>query len=301
MVNRSDLRKQLQEGLNAVFGKEYRMYPEEWRSLYDVNTSQKAYEEDVKMIGTGAATVKPEGGAIQYDDIAESYVARYVHETVAIALAITEEAIEDNLYGELGATGTRSMARSMQYTKEVKGAATLNFGFDSNFPGGDDVPLFSTAHPLWGGGTLSNTLGTPADLSESSLEELINQISDWTDDRGINMMVKVKKLIVPTELQFVAARLLMTPYQTDTSDNNISAIYKLGVIGDGYSVNHYLTDPDAWYLKTDAMDGMKYFSRRAIKKGMEGEFETGNLRYKASERYSFGWSEWRGMAASAGA
>lgn len=300
MVNRSDLRRQLQEGLNAVFGMEYRRHPEEWRDCFDVSKSEKAYEEDVKMVGTGAAATKAEGGAVQYDDLAESYVARYQHETIAIAVAITEEAIEDNLYGELGSKASMSMARSLQYTKEVKGANIFNFGFDSNFPGGDDVPLFSTAHPLYGGGTLSNTLGTPADLAESSLEELINIIGDWTDDRGIPVKAQITRLIIPVELQFVAARLLMTPYQPDTSDNNINAIFKLGSIRDGFSVNHHLSDPDAWFLKTDMPDGLKHFARRAVKKGLEGDFETGNLRYKASERYSFGWSDWRGAAGSAG-
>lgn len=301
MINRGDIRKQLQEGLNAVFGKEYGRHPEEWRDAFEVFRSEKAYEEDVKMTGTGAATVKPEGSAVQYDDIAESYVARYTHETVAIAVSITEEAIDDNLYGELGATAAQYMARSMLFTKEIKCANVFNYGFDTNYAGGDDQPLFSAAHPLSGGGTQSNILGTPADLAESSLEELLLIIADWTDDRGIPVKAQVRKLLIPTELQFVATRLLMTPYQPDTSDNNVNALFKLGSIRDGFSVNHYLTDPDAWFLLTDVPHGLKYFQRKAMKKGVLGDFDTDNMRYKVSERYAVGWSDPLGAAGSAGA
>lgn len=300
MVNRSDLRKQLQQGLNAVFGKEYTRYPEEWRDLVEVSRSEKAYEEDVKMIGTGLASVKPEGSGVQYDDIYESYVARYQHETIAIAVAITEEAVDDDLYGDLGADAAKFMARSMQQTKEIKVANLYNYGFDANFPGGDGVPLFSAAHPLAGGGTLSNTLATPADLAESSLEELLITISEWTDDRGIPVRAQVTKLLLHTSNQFVGTRLLMTPYQPDTTDNNINAMFKLGSIRDGFSINHQFSDPDAWFLRTDVQDGMKHFIRKPIRRGVEGEFESGNMRYKASERYSQGWSDWRGAAGSPG-
>lgn len=301
MMNRTDFRRQLQEGLNTVFGLEYDRHPEEWRDIFDVETSQKAYEEDVLMYGLGAAPVKPEGDGIEYDEGGESYVARYNHETIALGFAITEEAEEDGLYGSLGQKMARALARSLLHTKEVKGANVLNNGFSASYPGGDGVALFSTAHPLAGGGTLANKLSTPADLTEAALEELLLVIADWTDDRGIPIRAQAVKLIVPTELQFVATRLLMTPYQTDTGDNNISAIYKLGSIRDGFAVNHRLTDPDAWFIKTDQPDGLKHFVRKAVSGGVEGDFETGNMRYKKRERYSFGWSDWRGAAASEGA
>lgn len=301
MINRSDIRKQLQQGLNAVFGKEYRRWPEEWRDLVEVERSEKAYEEDVLMVGTGLASVKPEGSGGQYDDIYESYVARYQHETVVIMTAITEEAIEDNLYGDLGADAAKFMARSMQQTKEVKVANLYNYGFDANFPGGDGQPLFSVNHPLAGGGVQANTLATPADLSESSLEEALNIIGQWTDDRGIPVRAAVTRLLVHTTNQFVATRLLMTPYQPDTNDNNINAMFKLGSIRDGFAVNHQFSDPDAWFLRTDVPDGMKHFVRRPLRRGVEGDFETGNLRMKSSERYSQGWSDYKGAFGVAGA
>lgn len=303
MMNRSDFRKQLQEGLNTVFGLDYEMRPEEWRDIFDVETSAKAYEEDVLMFGFGAASVKPEGTAIDMDDMGESWVARYVHETIALGFAITEEAEEDGLYGSLGAKGAKALARSFIHTKEVKGANILNNGFSASFPGGDDVALFSTAHPLARGGTLSNTLATPADLSEAAMEELLVQIGDWTDDAGIPIVVNVKKLLIPTELQFIAARLLMTEFQPDSGDNNINAIRKMGAIRDGFSVNHRLTDPDAWFFKTDQADGLKHMVRKAMAGGVvsEGDFSTGNFRYKKRERYSFGWTDWRGAAGSPGA
>jgi hypothetical protein len=301
MMNRSDFRKQLQEGLNTVFGMEYDRHPEEWRDAFDTETSQKAYEEDVLMYGFGAAPVKAEGASISYDDGGESYVARYNHETIALGFAITEEAEEDGLYGSIGQKMAKSLARSLQHTKEVKGANVFNNGFSASFPGGDAVALFSTAHPLAGGGTLSNTLTTPADLVEASLEELLLVMADWTDERGIPIRAQAVKLLVPTELQFVATRLLQTPYQTDTGDNNISAIYKLGSIRDGFAVNHRFTDPDAWFIKTDIPDGLKHFVRKSVSGGVEGDFETGNMRYKKRERYSFGWTDWRGVAGSEGA
>lgn len=298
MMNRTDFRRQLQEGLNAVFGLEYDRYPEEWRDVFDVETSQKAYEEDILMYGLGAAPVKDEGAAIEYDEGAESYSARYNHETIALGFAITEEAEEDGLYGSIGQKMSRALSRSFLQTKEVKGANVLNNGTSASFPGGDGVPLFSTAHPLANGATLGNVLPTPADLSEAALEALLIQISQWTDDRSIPIKPDVVRLIIPTNLQFIATRILMTPYQPDTGDNNINAIFKLGSIRDGFSVNHRLTDPRAFFLKTDVPDGLKHFVRKAISGGVEGDFETGNMRFKKRERYSFGWTDWRGAAAN---
>lgn len=301
MLTRGNFRKQLQEGLNTVFGMEYDRHPEEWRDAFAVETSQKAFEEDVLMYGMGAAPTKAEGAAMEYGEGGESYVARYNHETIVYGFAITEEAEEDGLYGSIGQKMSRALARSLQHTKEVKGAAVFNNGFDSNYPGGDAVQLFSTAHPLAGGGTLSNCLSTPADLTEASLEELLLIIADWTDEQGIPIRAQAVKLLVPTELQFDATRLLMTPYQTDTGDNNISAIFKLGSVKEGFAVNHRFTDPDAWFLITDVQDGLKHFVRKAVSGGVEGDFESGNMRYKKRERYSFGWTDWRGAAGSSGA
>lgn len=300
MMTRTDFRRQLQEGLNAIFGLEYDRHPEEWPEIFDTETSQKAYEEDVLMYALGPARVKPEAEGLHYDDGGESYVARYHHETIALGFAISEEAEEDGLYGSFGNKLGRGLARSMKHTKEVKGANHLNNGFNTSFPGGDGVPLFSTAHPLAGGGVLANKLPTPADLSEASLEEILILISEWTDDRGIPIRAQAKKLIVPSELQFTATRLLFSQYQTDTGDNNISAIYKLGSVREGFCVNHRLTDPDAWFIKTDVPDGLKHFVRKAISGGVEGDFDSGTVRFKKRERYSFGHTDWRGAAASEG-
>lgn len=299
-IVRADTKKQLQEGLNAVFGLSYREWPRMWSDIFEQNNSSKAFEEEVMQSGLGGAMLKPEGRGIEYDDMAETYVARYQHATFGIAVAITEEAIEDNLYGDQGARIAKAMARSMQYYEEVTGANVLNNGFDSNFPGGDGVSLFSTAHPLVTG-TLSNTLVTPSDISESALEELSINISNWTDERGIPVQCSIKGLVLSTSQQFIATRLLMTPYQPDTNDNNINAMFKLGTIKNGFSVNRYLTDDDAWFLTTDIPDGLKYFLRRPLKKGVEGEFESGNMRYKITKRSSFGFSNPRGAAGSAGA
>lgn len=298
-MNRNQFRKQLQEGLNAIFGLEYRRYPEEWRDIFDIENSNKAFEEDLLLTGFGGAPVKPEGAAVAYDEGRESYVARYVHETIALAFAITEEAEEDGLYGSLGSKYSKALARSLQHTKEVKGADVLNNGFDSGFPGGDGQPLFSASHPMMTG-TGRNTLATPADLAEASLEQAAIDISEFTDDRGIPIAPQIKKLIIPTELQFVAARILMSPYRSNTGDNDINALHTLGTVGEGFCVNHRLTDPAAWFLKTDVPDGLKHFVRKKVSRGLEGDFETGNLRYKARERYSFGWSDWRGAYGSPG-
>lgn len=297
-MNRMAFRKQLQEGLNAVFGMEYRRYPEEWRDIFDIETSTKAFEEDVLLAGFAGAPVKPEGTGVAYDEGGESYVARYTHETIALAFAITEEAEEDGLYGSLGSKYSKALARSLQHTKEVKGSNILNNGFSSSYLGGDGVPLFSLSHPMYGGGNQANMLSTAADLAEASLEQAAIDISEIDDDRGIPLALQIRKLVIPTELQFVATRILMSPYRTNTGDNDISAIFQLGTVGDGFCVNHRLTDDSNWFLKTDCPDGMKHFVRKKVSRGLEGDFETGNMRYKARERYSFGWSDWRGAFAS---
>lgn len=299
-MNRARFRKELQEGLNSVFGLEYKRYEQEWRPIFTIENSNKAYEEDVLLAGLSGAPVKSEGAPVAYDQGGEAYVSRYVHETIALAFAITEEAEEDNLYGSIGAKYSRALARSMQHTKEVKGAAILNNGFNSSFPGGDGVPLFSTAHPLFGGGTQANTFTTQADLSETSLEEAFIGISKFVDERGIPVAVQATKLIVPTDLQFVAKRLIGSPYRPGTADNDINAMKDMGMLPGGMHKNHRLTDTNAWFLITDCLDGLKHMVRKNIQRGIEGEFETGNMRYKARERYSFGWSDYRGAWGSSG-
>ncbi len=301
MLNRADYRKQLQEGLNAVFGLEYNRYPEEWRQVFDVETSTKAYEEDLLEVGFGEAPEKPEGESVQFDDAGESWVARYYHITVALAFAITEEAEEDGLYGSIGSKMSRALARSLQHTKEIRGASVLNNGFNASFTGGDNVSLFSNAHPLYGGGTLSNILATAADLSETSLEEMLILISTWTDDRGIPLNARAIKLIIPPQLRFIATRILKSDFRPGTGDNDINAMKSLGELSADPAINHRLTDPDAWFIKTDIPDGLKHFVRKPVSRGVEGHFETGNVRYKARERYSFGWSNWRGAAGTPGA
>lgn len=300
VMNRATFRKELQEGLNTVFGMEYRRYTQEWKEIFTVERSEKAYEEDVLLAGLAGAPVKAEGGPVSYDSGGEAFTSRYVHETIALAFAITEEAEEDNLYGSVGAKYSKALARSMVHTKEVKGAAVLNNGFDSDYPGGDGVELFSTSHPLWGGGTQANTFTTQADLSETSLEEACITISKWTDERGIPIAVLPQKLAVPPDLCFVAERLLMTEKRPGTADNDVNAIRNKGKFPGGYCENHRLTDPDAWFIVTDAMDGLKHMVRINVQRGVEGDFETGNMRYKARERYSFGWSDYRGAFGSSG-
>lgn len=300
-LNRADFRKQLQEGLNAVFGMAYKQYPEEWRGFFAVNSSRKAFEEDVLMAGFGAAPVKGEGAGIEYDEGSESYVARYNHETIALAFAITEEAKEDGLYGALGAKYAKALARSLQHTKEVKGSNILNNGFSSSFKGGDNVALFATNHPLWGGGTQSNKLATPADISEAALEEALIQISDWVDERGIPIAVQALCVVIPTELQFIVERILGATKRSGTADNDPNAMKELGMFPRGVKINHRLTDADAWFIITDCPDGLKHMVRKKVSRGIEGDFETGNMRYKARERYSFGWSDYRGAFGSEGA
>ena len=300
IMNRARFRKQLQEGLNTVFGMEYRRYEQEWRPIFATENSQKAFEEDVLLAGLAGAPVKPEGAPVSYDKGGEAFVSRYVHETIALAFSLTEEAEEDGLYGSIGQKYSRALARSMQHTKEVKGAAILNNGFDSNFPGGDGVELFATNHPLFGGGVQSNTFSTQADLSETSLEEAFIAISKFVDERSIPIAIRASKLIIPTDLQFVAERLTTSPYRPGTADNDVNAMKQMGMLPGGVFKNHRLTDPNAWFIITDCPDGLKHMSRVNMQRGLEGDFETGNMRYKARERYSFGWSDYRGAFASSG-
>jgi len=301
-INRAAIKKQLQEGLNAVFGLEYKQHPELWKDIFTVSKeAKKAYVEDVLMSGFGAAPVKAEGAGVAYDEASEGWVSRYFFETIALAFALTEEAGEDDLYGDLGSQMSKALARSMQYTKNVKGANVLNNGFSASFKGGDGVALFSTSHLLQGGGTFSNMLSTAADLSETSLEDMNILIGDAVDDRSLPILLSSKKLIIPTELQFTAQRLLKSEGRVGTADNDINAIRSMNIISGGCSTNVYLTDPDAWFIITDAPEGLKYIERVALKKGLEGDFETGNMRYKARERYVFGWSNSRGAYGTPGA
>lgn len=300
MMTRAQFRKQLQEGLNTIFGMEYKRYPEEWKYAFAIERSMKAFEEDVLLVGFDAAPVKPEGNAVEYDEGGESYVSRYTHETVALAFAITEEAEEDGLYGSLGAKYSRALARSLQQSKEVKGADTLNNGFDPTFPGGDNVSLFNASHPQWGGGVQANTPAAPVDLSEAALEQIAIDVSNFLDDRGIPMAAQIRKLLITTQNQFVATRILQSDYRPGTGDNDINAMKQLGTVPEGFAVMHRLTDPDAFFILTDVQDGLKHFVRKNVQRGIEGDFETGNLRYKARERYSFGWSDWRGAYGSPG-
>jgi hypothetical protein len=301
-INRAQVKKQLQEGLNTVFGLEYKRYPEQWRDIFEVgNETRKAYVEDVLMTGFGGAQTKGEGSSVAYDSAQEGWVSRYVFETIALAFAITEEAEEDNLYMDMGSKLSKAMARSFQYTKNVKGANILNNGFDTNYTGGDGKPLFATDHPLVGGGTYSNKLSTAADLSETSIEDLLILQSKLVDDRGLPIQSQSKKLIVPVELQFVAERIMKSANRVGTADNDINAVKNLGLIAGGYSVNNFLTDNDAFFLTTDVNDGLKFIQRKAVSGGVESDFDTGNMRFKKRERYVFGWSDARCAVASAGA
>ena len=300
-ISRAQLLKELLPGLNALFGLEYARYGEEHKEIYDVETSERSFEEETKLSGFTASPVKNEGQAIAYDNAQEAWTARYNHETIAQGFSLTEEAIEDNLYDSLSARYTKALARSMAYTKQVKAAAVLNNGFSAAFPGGDGVALFSTSHPLINGGVNSNTPATAADLNETSLEAAVIQIAAWTDERGLLIAAKPKKLIVPPALMFVATRLLETELRVGTTDNDINALKNNGSIPDGYTVNHFLTDTNGWFLTTDVPNGMKHFVRSPLANSMDGDFDTGNVRYKARERYSFGFSDPLGMFASPGA
>jgi hypothetical protein len=302
-ISRAQLLKELLPGLNALFGLEYKRYGEEHQEIYETETSERSFEEETKLSGFSAAPVKNEGNAIAYDNAQEAWTARYTHETIALGFSLTEEAVEDNLYDTLSARYTKALARAMAYTKQVKAANVLNNGFNAGgqYNGGDGVPLFSASHPLVTGGTNSNIPTVPADLNETSLENAVIQIAAWTDERGLLIAAKPRKLVVPPALQFVATRLLETELRVGTADNDVNALKNNGSIPEGYAINHFLTDNNAWFLTTDVPNGMKHFVRTALNTSMDGDFDTGNVRYKARERYSFGWSDPLGMYGSAGA
>ena len=299
-ISRAQLLKELLPGLNALFGMEYARYGEEHKEIFDTEKSERSFEEETKLAGFGAAPVKNEGSAIAYDNAQEAFTARYSHETIALGFSITDEAVEDNLYDSLSARYTKSLARAMAYTKQVKAAAVLNNGFSASYVGGDGVPLFSASHPLISGGVNSNIPSTPVDLNETSLENAVIQISLWVDERGLLIAARPRKLIIPPALQFVATRLLETSLRVGTADNDINALKNNGSIPEGYAINHYLTDTNAWFLTTDVPNGLKHFERSPLTNSMDGDFDTGNVRYKARERYSFGWSDPLGMFGSAG-
>ena len=299
-ISRSQLLKELLPGLNALFGMEYKRYGEQHKEIYETESSDRSFEEETKLSGFGTAPVKAEGSAIAYDNAQEAWSTRYNHETIALGFSITEEAVEDNLYDSLSARYTKSLARAMAYTKQVKSAAVLNNGFSASYKGGDNVALFSTSHPLVGGGVNSNTPAAQVDLNETSLEAAIIQIAAWTDERGLLIAAKPRKLIVPPALMFVAKRILDTDLRVATADNDLNAIKSMGAVPEGYTVNHFLTDTNAWFIKTDVPNGMKHFTRSPMSTGMDGDFDTGNVRYKARERYSFGWSDPLGMWGTSG-
>jgi len=299
-ISRAQLLKELLPGLNALFGLEYERYGEEWKDLFDTESSDRSFEEEQKLAGFGAAPVKNEGSAISYDTAQEAWSTRYTHETIALGFSLTEEAVEDNLYDSLSARYTKALARAMAYTKEIKGANILNNGFNSNYAGGDGKELFSNAHPLVNGSTISNVPSTPTDLNETSLENAVIQISLWTDERGLLIAAKPKKVFIPPALQFVATRLLETQLRVGTTDNDVNALVNNGAIPGGYTINHFLTDANGWFLQTDVPNGMKHFVRSALATSMDSDFDTGNARYKARERYSFGFSDPLGMFGSQG-
>jgi hypothetical protein len=300
-ISRAQLLKELLPGLNALFGLEYAKYGEQHKEIYETETSERSFEEETKLSGFSAAPVKNEGAAIAYDNAQEAWTARYTHETIAMGFSITEEAVEDNLYDSLSSRYTKALARGMAYTKQVKAAAILNTGFTAGVTYGDGVTLFSTAHPLVSGGVNSNRPTTAADLNETSLENAVIQIAAWTDERGLLIAAKPKKLVVPPALQFVATRLLETELRVGTADNDINAIKNNGSIPGGYTVNNFLTEPNAWFLLTDVPNGLKHFVRSPLANSMDGDFDTGNVRYKARERYSFGVSDPLGVYGSPGA
>jgi hypothetical protein len=299
-ISRAQLVKELEPGLNALFGLEYKNYADEHLQIFDVENSDRAFEEEVMLSGFANASVKPEGSSVNFDSATESFTARYTHETLALAFSITEEAIEDNLYDRLASRYTKALARSMANAKQVKGANVLNNAFDSSFTGGDGVELCSAVHPITGG-TFKNELSTSADLNETSLEQSLIDIAAMTDDRGLKIAAKGVKMIIPSALQFTAERLMKSQGRTGTADNDINAVANMGMIPQGYVVNHYLTDTDAFFIKTDVPNGLKMFVRSPVKTSMEGDFETGNVKYKARERYSFGFSDPRGIFGSPGA
>ena len=299
-ISRGQLVKELEPGLNALFGLEYKRYENQHAEIFDTETSDRAFEEEVMLSGFANAQVKPEGSGVTFDNAQETFTARYTHETIALAFAITEEAIEDNLYDRLASRYTKALARSMANTKQVKAAAVLNNAFSTSYNGGDGKPLLATDHPTIAG-TFSNTLATQADLNETSLEQSLIDIAAFTDERGLKIAARGVKMIIPSELQFTAERLMKSAQRVGTADNDINAVKSMGMVPQGYVVNNFLTDPDAFYIITDVPNGMKYFERAAIKTAMEGDFDTGNVRYKARERYAFGASDFRGIFGCEGA
>ena len=306
-ISRAQLLKELLPGLNALFGMEYARYGEEHKEIYETEKSERSFEEETKLAGFSAAPVKNEGSAIAYDNAQEAFTARYTHETIALGFSITEEAVEDNLYDSLSARYTKALARAMAYTKQVKAASVINNGFNGSYAGGDGVSLFGNnssgtrvGHPLVGGGVNYNSPATGVDLNETSLENAVIQIAAWTDERGLLIAAKPQKMVIPPALMFTAKRLLDTELRVSTADNDINAIKQMGAIPGGYTVNHFLTDSNAWFLLTDVPNGMKHFARSAMATSMDGDFDTGNVRYKARERYSFGWSDPLGMWGSSG-
>ena len=306
-ISRAQLLKELLPGLIALFGMEYARYGEEHKEIYETEKSERSFEEETKLAGFSAAPVKNEGSAIAYDNAQEAFTARYTHETIALGFSITEEAVEDNLYDSLSARYTKALARAMAYTKQVKAAAVINNGFNGSYLGGDGVTLFGNnssstrvGHPLVGGGVNFNSPATGVDLNETALENAVIQIAAWTDERGLLIAAKPRKMVIPPALMFVAKRLLDTELRVQTADNDINALKQMGAIPEGYTVNHFLTDPNGWYLTTDVPNGMKHFERMPLANSMDGDFDTGNVRYKARERYSFGWSDPLGMWGSSG-
>ena len=299
-ISRQQLAKELEPGLNALFGLEYKNYENQHAEIFDTENSDRAFEEEVMLSGFDKAGVKSEGAAVAYDNAQETFTARYQHETIALAFSLTEEAIEDNLYDKIATRYTKALARSMANTKQIKGANVLNNGFSSSFPGGDGKELFATDHPSQSGDQ-KNELSTSADLSETSIEQALIDIAAFTDERGLKIAARGVKMIIPSELQFTAERIMKSPARVGTADNDLNAIASKGMIPQGYVVNNFLTDTDAFFIKTDVPNGLKMFERAAIKTAMEGDFDTGNVRYKARERYSFGFSDWRGIFGSPGA
>ncbi len=300
-ISRQQLAKELEPGLNALFGLEYKQYENQHSEIFDTESSDRAFEEEVMLSGFGEAAVKPEGSGVQYDDANESFTARYTHETIALAFSITEEAVEDNLYDSVAKRYTKALARSMAQTKQIKAANILNNGFSSG-TGGDSQYLLDTDHPTIAAPSgLANEPSTAADLNETSLEAGLINIGNFKDERGFKIAARGMKLIIPADLQFTAERLMKSSQRVGTADNDINALKNMGMVPQGYTVNNFLTDTDAWFVKTDVPNGLKMFERAAIKTAMEGDFDTGNMRYKARERYSFGWSDWRGIYGSPGA
>ena len=299
-INRSQLAKELEPGLNALFGLEYQGYENQHAEIFDTENSDRAFEEEVMLSGFGSASVKPEGSSVNFDSATESFTSRYSHETVALAFQITEEAVEDNLYDKISTRYTKALARSMANTKQIKAANILNNAFNASFAGGDGKELCATDHPTLSGNQ-KNELSTAADLNETSLEQMLIDIADMKDERGMKIALQGVKMIIPVQLQFVAERLMKSAGRVGTADNDLNAVRNMGMVPQGYVVNNFLTDTDAFFIKTDSPNGLKHFVRAPIRTAMEGDFDTGNVRYKARERYSFGFSDWRGIFASPGA